>query len=245
MGGKMVISQGALVLLRCGSSRHAPPRGGGRRGVITSLSSRSRRRLRERLHRMRWPSSVLFLTLTFDPSRFTYDWKYHLHRFVIGFLKSHPGWAVVWKLELHQSGMPHFHLLLVPPPGVRMPFIPHEELARRWGLGFVWVERVWQRHVAKYLAKYVYKSGPWPSGRPGGRWERVHSLDPGDISETAASIRLGRFWGIRGAVVWTPVRIGAPLWAVRKALEVRRGLEGMLGFPIRGWLSVFLDRQVT
>jgi len=233
--------------VKCSEKPAAPLRGGGLRGVITSFSTRSRRRLRERLHRMRWPASVLFLTLTFDPSRFTSNWKYHLHRFIIGFLKANPGWAVIWKLELHQSGMPHFHLLLVPPPGVRIPFIPHGDLSERWGMGFVWVERVWQRRIAQYLAKYVYKSGPWPSSRPGGRWERVLSLDPGDISETAAYIRLrlGRFWGIRGSIRWARVRLGAPAWAIRRALEIRQQLEKVLGFPIRGWLAVFLDRQVT
>jgi hypothetical protein len=194
---------------------------------------------------MRWPASVLFLTLTFDPNKFTSDFKYDLHRFIISFLKAYPGWGIIWKLELHQSGMPHFHLILFPPAEVRVPFIPHSELEKRWGLGFVWVERVWQRHVAAYLAKYVYKSGPWPSARPGGRWDQVTSLDPGDISETLVSQGLGRFWGIRGSIRWARVRLGAPAWAIRRALEIKERVEEMLGFPIRGWLAVFLDRQVT
>jgi hypothetical protein len=239
------VSQGALVLMQCGHASQTPPAGGGRRGGVVMFSSRSRKRLREKLHRLRWPGAVLFLTLTFDPERFPKNWKYHLHRFIVGFLKAFPGWGIVWKLEFHQSGMPHFHLVLIPPAHIRVPFIKHQALAERWGLGFVWVERVWHRRIAQYLAKYVYKAGPYPSGRQGGRWEQVPSLDPTDISETVVQAGPGRFWGLRGHLEWAPVRMGAPVWAVRVALEVKRKLEETLGLRIRGWLTVFLDRQVT
>jgi len=239
-----VVSQGALVLMKCGQPA-SPPAGGGRRGNVATFSPRSRKRLREKLHRLRWPGAVLFLTLTFDPERFTSNWKYHLHRFIVGFLKAFPAWGVVWKLEFHQSGMPHFHLVLIPPSHVRVPFIKHADLSERWGLGFVWVERVWHRRIGEYLAKYVYKSGPWPSDRPGGRWEAVASLDSSDISETAFGRAPGRFWGLRGHLQWAPVRLGAPAWAIRVALEVKKKIEEVLGLRIRGWLAVFLDRQVT
>lgn len=239
-----VVSQGALVMLNCGSSQVPHRFGCSRRGVVSTFSSRSRRRLREKLHRLRWPSFVLFLTLTVDPSSLPSNLKYHLHRFLVGFLKQYSGWGVVWKMEFTQSGIPHFHVLLIPPPHVRVPFVPHDELSRRWGLGFVWVERVFHNRVAAYLAKYVYKAGPYPSGRPGGWWESV-SLDLTDISETPSGGGLGRFWGLRGHLQWAPVRLGAPAWAIRVALEVKRKVEEALGLKLRGWLAVFLDRQVT
>lgn len=210
---------------------------------MSTFSSRSRRRLREKLHRLRWPSSVLFLTLTVDPSSLPTNLKYHLHRFLVGFLKQYTGWGVVWKLEFTQSGIPHFHILLIPPQHVRVPFVPHDELARRWGLGFVWVERVFHNRVAAYLAKYVYKAGPYP-GRQGGRWESV-SLDSSAITETPSHVVPGRFWGLRGTLSWAPVRLGAPVWAIRVAMDVKRKVEERLGIRLRGWLAVFLDRQVT
>jgi len=237
-----IVSQGSLILLNCGSSRGSH-QGGGRRGVVRTFSRRSRHRLREKLHRLRWPSSILFLTLTVDPSFLPIDLKYHLHRFLIGFLKKYNGWGTVWKLEFTQSGIPHFHILLIPPPDVKVPFVEHDELAKRWGLGFVWVERVFQNRVAAYLAKYVYKAGPYP-GRQGGRWEAV-SLDSSVIAETGSHVLPGRFWGLRGTLRWAPVRLGAPAWALRVALDVKRRVEERLGIRLRGWLAVFLDRQVT
>jgi hypothetical protein len=44
---------------------------------------------------------------------------------------------------------------------------------------------------------------------------------------------------------WAPIRLGAPAWAIRVALEVKRKVEEALGLKLRGWLAVFLDRQVT
>jgi hypothetical protein len=240
---RSIISQGALVMLYCGSSKGSPPFRCSRRGVVSTFSSRSRRRLREKLHRLRWPSSVLFLTLTVDPSSLHVDLKYHLHRFLVGFLKQYTGWGAVWKLEFTQSGIPHFHILLIPSPDVRVPFVPHGELEKRWGLGFVWVERVFHNRVAAYLAKYVYKAGPYP-GRQGGRWEVV-SLDSSAITETPSHVVSGRFWGLRGTLRWAPVRLGAPIWAIRVAVEVKKKVEERLGIRLRGWLAVFLDRQVT
>jgi hypothetical protein len=147
-------------------------------------------------------------------------------------------------MEFTQSGIPHFHILLIPPPDVKLPFIPHDELAERWGLGFVWVERVFHNRVAAYLAKYVYKAGPYP-GRQRGRWESVVSLDSSAITETPSHVVSGRFWGLRGTLRWAPVRLGAPIWAIRVAMEVKKKVEERLGIRLRGWLVVFLDRQVT
>jgi hypothetical protein len=39
--------------------------------------------------------------------------------------------------------------------------------------------------------------------------------------------------------------LGAPAWAVRVAMGVKKKVEEALGFKVRGWLAVFLDRQVT
>jgi hypothetical protein len=41
------------------------------------------------------------------------------------------------------------------------------------------------------------------------------------------------------------VRLGAPAWAIRVALDVKKKVEERLGLRVRGWLAVFLDRQVT
>jgi hypothetical protein len=39
--------------------------------------------------------------------------------------------------------------------------------------------------------------------------------------------------------------LGAPAWAIRVALDVKKKIEESLGLKVRGWLAVFLDRQVT
>lgn len=60
------------------------------------------------------------------------------------------------KLEFQRGGWVHWHLLILD-----VGRIPHDELARMWGYGHVWVRRLNHRNV-KYCTKYTVKSGGVP-----------------------------------------------------------------------------------
>ncbi len=211
-----------------------------RRGVVRTFSDRSRRRLRITLHRMKWPRYVLFATLTFAEPVAHWFAKQELHRILVWLERKLPGWWIVWKLEFQERGVHHFHLLLFPPESVKSPFLSHGELWEHWKNGFVWIELVHVRRLASYIAKYVGKSAGEGETGPG-----VASLDQTAISEHAAGP--GRFWGIRGKVVWAPIVREVPGWAVRKALAVvGKIIEKWQaqGIQVRGIVVVLIDKQI-
>ncbi len=61
------------------------------------------------------------------------------------------------KLEFQSGGWVHWHLII---DGVK--FIPHDELERLWGFGFVWIKPASPRNIA-YCAKYLAKDGALPA----------------------------------------------------------------------------------
>ncbi|QDU55856.1 hypothetical protein Pan181_20530 [Aeoliella mucimassa] len=63
----------------------------------------------------------------------------------------------VCKMEFQEGGWVHFHLLLLDET-----FIPHEDLMRLWGHGFVDVQNGTKGKL-KYLCKYVFKDGKIPA----------------------------------------------------------------------------------
>lgn len=62
------------------------------------------------------------------------------------------------KLEFHQSGMPHWHLVFL-----SKKFLPFGLIAKLWGLGDVFVDFI-RNEDFHYLLKYVTKdNGPLPA----------------------------------------------------------------------------------
>ena len=58
-------------------------------------------------------------------------------------------------LELQKNGWPHYHLL------VESNYVPHAELAKRWGIGHVWFSKAEfadAGHAVNYVTKYITKT---------------------------------------------------------------------------------------
>jgi hypothetical protein len=250
------VAQGALVVAYRHLPRSVPPQGGkGKRGKVTEFSDRSRKRLTRLLHRLS-PAWGVFITLTIaDASISPQQAKRRLWS-LIRWLRSKLGFeAVIWKQEFQARGAVHFHLLAFSWHR-RPPWVEQEELASRWGLGFVWVEFFDKGRVLSYVAKYVRKpvapagggdppGGDPPGGAPaadppeGASPTAVPPAGAVDLTDTAIFEQgeqdaPGRFWGVVGreALVWAEVALleGLPdaLRAVFEGLLER--VRNMLGF---------------
>jgi hypothetical protein len=231
------IAQGALVVAYRHLPRSAPPPGGGKRGKVTEFSDRSRKRLTRLLHRLS-PAWGVFITLTIaDASTSPQQAKRRLW-LLIRWLRNKLGFeAVVWKQEFQQRGAVHYHLLAFSWRR-RPPWVERDELANRWGLGYVWVEFFDKGRVLSYVAKYVRKPAALPP--EGASPTAVPPADPVHLTDTAISEQggeqdaPGRFWGVVGreALVWAEVALleGLPdaLRAVFEGLLER--VRNMLGF---------------
>jgi hypothetical protein len=117
--------------------------------------------------------------------------------------------AVVWKQEFQARGAVHFHLLAFSWRR-RPPWVERDELANRWGFGYVWVEFFDKGRVLSYVAKYVRKPAADPP--EGASPPAVPPADPVDLTDTAISEQEegqypGRFWGIAGRqnLMWAEV----------------------------------------
>jgi hypothetical protein len=117
--------------------------------------------------------------------------------------------AVIWKQEFQARGAVHFHLLAFSWRR-RPPWVERDELAKRWALGFVWVEFFDKGRVLSYVAKYVRKPAADPP--EGASPEAVPPAQPVDLTDTAISEQEdqqdpGRFWGIVGRrnLLWAEV----------------------------------------
>jgi hypothetical protein len=244
------VAQGALVVAYRHLPRSAPPPGGGKRGRVTEFSDRSRKRLMCLLHRLS-PAWGVFITLTIADASVEPQRAKRRLWLLIRWLRNKLGFeAVVWKQEFQKRGAVHYHLLAFA-WRKRPPWVERDELANRWGLGFVWVEFFDKGRVLSYVGKYVRKpvaqDGGDPSGGdpPGGDPDggaptagagggAVH-LTYADISEQGGEQDApGRFWGVVGreALVWAEVAL---LERLPDALEgVFGGLlervRNMLGF---------------
>ena len=136
-----------------------PPAGGGRRGVITTMTDAQRRTLRDRIRaaapslgprllpsgRMFHPAS--FLSLTYPGRRGWNDryldphlWKRHLRAFWRRVIRRHADTWVIWVLELqYRDEMPdlppawHFHLLVRWPDDLAVDWAEFEScLSKNW-----------------------------------------------------------------------------------------------------------------
>jgi hypothetical protein len=203
------IAQGALVVAYRHLPRSAPLEGGGKRGKVTEFSDRSRKRLTRLLHRLS-PAWGVFITLTIADASVEPQRAKRRLWLLIRWLRSKLGFeAVVWKQEFQQRGAVHYHLLAFSWRR-RPPWVDRDELANRWGFGYVWVEFFDKGRVLSYVGKYVRKPAAQPA--TGASPEPVPPADPvyltyADISEQEDGQHPGRYWGIVGRqdLVWAKV----------------------------------------
>lgn len=108
--GVTVYSNGAAIVSRSGVAGKSS--GGGKRGMITHLSTKARARLLF----VAMATSVEFnsmITLTY-PREFPANGqmvKGHLHGFLVYYKRRYAG-SYLWFLEFQKRGAPHFHLLV-------------------------------------------------------------------------------------------------------------------------------------
>ena len=205
-------------------------KGGGKRGQIYSFSAQSRKRMLERLARLRDTSGGYFVTLTYA-GRFCWsssEVKNHLAVFRKALLRRFPAAGAFWRMELkpRQSGesmgdlVPHFHLLIF---GVNPPSLA---FLRRW-IRFTWSRIVaypdsprrlvrtqcdqitTRRHAANYASKYAAKAD-------------VTEFEPG-----LEDCYNGRHWGVFGDL------------DLAAAITVTIGLQELIRFKrlVRSWLK--------
>lgn len=183
-----VEAQGSLLALRRITPSKSKPRAGGHRGIITTFSRGSRRRLVKQLARIGAEQAV-FITLTY-PDKFpdAIEAKTHLRALLERFRRRYPDASGIWRLEYQERGAPHFHLLLY-----KLPFLPFAELRSMWREIIapycpgsvnprVRIELVRSRRGAMYYAsKYLAKAenGPGPS-----------------FFIPVTYLHAGRFWGV-------------------------------------------------
>jgi hypothetical protein len=161
------------------------------------------------LHRLS-PAWGVFITLTVADASVEPQRAKRRLWLLIRWLRSKLGFeAVVWKQEFQQRGAVHFHLLAFSWRR-RPPWVEQEELANRWGLGFVWVEFFDKGRVLSYVAKYVRKPAADPP--EGASPPAVPPAGAVDLTDTAIFEQddgqyPGRFWGVFGreALVWAQV----------------------------------------
>jgi len=206
------VAQGALVVAYRHLPRSAPLEGGGKkRGKVTEFSDRSRKRLTRLLHRLS-PAWGVFITLTIADASVSPQQAKRRLWLIIRWLRSKVGFeAVVWKQEFQQRGAVHFHLLAFSWRR-RPPWVERDELANRWGLGFVWVEFFDKGRVLSYVAKYVRKPAALPP--EGASPTAVLPAGAVDLTDTAIFEQgeqdvPGRFWGVVGrqSLVWAEVAL--------------------------------------
>lgn len=168
-------------------------RGGGVRGVVSSWSEQSRRRLFRSLIRTDfglWPGDLSFCTLTYPG-----DWrscapdgrtvKGHLQVLRKRLDRRFGAWPAVWKLEFQRRGAPHFHLVLSG---------PHAQEYREY-LRPSWAEVVGSgdgRHVLAGVQCDPVRSSAvvarYCAGYLGQRRKTLQELVP-------AGFNAGRWWG--------------------------------------------------
>lgn len=121
-----------------------------------------------------------------------------------------------WKLEFHDDGFAHWHLLIEYTKRVPAEFLP--DLETWWGLGRVNVRRVKRRdifYVFKYVAKSVEDAPEWIA-RHKGRI-RVFQASAGFYSKRRTRVAEPR----EPATCLVPVNLATKLgWDARKALLV-------------------------
>jgi hypothetical protein len=246
------IAQGALVVAYRHLPRSVPPESGGsKRGKVMEFSDRSRKRLMCLLHRLS-PAWGVFITLTVADASVEPQRAKRRLWLLIRWLRNKLGFeAVVWKQEFQKRGAVHFHLLAFSWRR-RPPWVEQEELASRWGLGYVWVEFFDKGRVLSYVGKYVRKPAAQPatgtSPEPVPPEQPVHLTDTAISEQGGGQVDPGRFWGVVGreALVWANVALldGLPEHLRPVFQRLLEGVRGVLGFT-PGVLYLFSKTYLT
>lgn len=191
--------------------------GGGLRGKIEAWSRQSRSRLVKTAEAIEWEAlgDLLFVTLTYRecPGSGS-EVKRHLDNFRKRMVRKFGALQGMWKLEFQRRGVPHYHLLLVKPPGHELPGL-RQWFARAWyevvGTGDEAHLRAgtevdyWRsRHSpGGYFAKYGSKRGKEyqnqaPEGFEPGRWWGAWGLRPDWVE---CELKEDAWWRVRRAVL--------------------------------------------
>lgn len=174
-----------------------------KRGNVDRFSQASRKRLLEKLARLKPPQydgyryRVSFLTLTTQKIFHPRLAKDYLASFFKRVARKFPHMSAVWRLEFQERGAPHFHAVLY-----NAPYIAKEWIQKSWGEiieqdePFTRIERVKSyRHLMFYAGKYMAKvveevvlsSGAYLTG------EGKDLYGPDDT--------IGRHWGVYNAAM--------------------------------------------
>ncbi|MGC4071867.1 MAG: hypothetical protein QM760_05005 [Nibricoccus sp.] len=184
-----------------------------------------RRSMVKRLEAKGFPSlwGWLFLTLTIDPDEFDCPAKAYeagadrVRRMVHNLRElGYPIHRYFSKLELHESGFPHWHLGLD-----CRECIPNHEVEDAWGLGFTKTKRVRKTRDFRYLFKYVVKDNgelpEWVLDYP--RRIRVFQTSVGFYGEPSSSERSAAPEREDGEK--KTLRVKFSEWSVRGVIRVR------------------------
>ena len=184
-----VQQQGSVFELRP-LVRSAGARGGGQRGIITSFSKGSRRRLIDMFARLDTKGvRTSFLTLTFAGTPEPAAAKAAYRRFAERMKRRYAGVSWVWRMELQERGAIHFHIL-----AFRLPYIPQRKLQQTWQectrepLSIVHIKLLpTQRAAMNYCSKYISQLESEKGGA---------SLDNVTYPHAERDTGTGRTWGI-------------------------------------------------
>lgn len=183
-------AQGSVAQARRVALVGRPRQGGGLRGVITSFSRQSRRRLVDLMARMDVAHvRTTFLTLTFAETPSPEEATAAFRRFLARMRRWFPEASAVWRRERQERGSFHYHMLWF-----RLPYIPQYWLQDTWTLStrearsIVDVRLVRSRkHAMAYVSKYIAKvdAPPVPP-----------SLENPAYLHVSAEASEGRAWGV-------------------------------------------------
>ena len=191
-----------------------------KRGVITSFSANSRRRLITKLNLISRDSLPLFITLTYhevwpDPLGV----KRHLQAFYKRLRRRWPSAAMVWRIEYQARGAPHYHILLWGVP-----------VAARDVIASIWSD------IAGYCSHYHRL---WHAGKLGNRhcvevvrsWRGVMSYASKYLAKVVdcEDQHTGRYWGIMGSdsIPWDYIDVMLPFRAACALRRVARRLVSL------------------
>lgn len=141
------------------------------------------------------------------------------------------------KLELHESGFPHWHLGLD-----CREFIPNDDVSDAWGLGFTKTKRVTKARDFKYLWKYVVKGNEeipdWVLDYP--RRIRVFQTSVGFFAEPQSSSKSG---DAAGEPEVRTLRVKFSEWSERGVVRMRE--SNYRGVPVKlaaHYVDIFIRR---
>jgi len=208
--------------LVCHSSR-------ARRGLITTFSEQSRRRLMRRLSYLYHPK-ITFLTLTYPGYPSAQKVKRDIEVFGKRLLRKFPRIMIIWRIERQRRGSWHIHMLVY-----GMPFLHWRIIATMWvevaGLSSEHIQttthirllrgngRQYMYYVSKYISKLIEDDGNDDSDR-----------------------LTGRHWGIIGRanepLYWysyTLIVPAASFYALRRVIRRLRGKSLFITFRQYLW----------